>query len=136
MGVAPVEDPQYLVAVTLQRPQGDVRAIGTTPTFSKIMGQVLRHYDVPPSTTEPVRIPLRTDDPEEDESEQTAPVDTPPGVEAPEDGSTGADAPADAEEGPAAGTEAGSGADAAAGTGAAGTGGTAPEASRRADEGD
>lgn len=136
VGVAPVEDPQYLVAVTLQRPQGDVRAIGTTPTFSKIMGQVLRHYDVPPSTTEPVRIPLRTDDPEEDESEQTAPVDTPPGVEAPEDGSTGADAPADAEEGPAAGTEAGSGADAAAGTGAAGTGGTAPEASRRADEGD
>ena len=140
VGVAPVEDPQYLVAVTLQRPEGDVRAIGTTPTFSKIMGQVLRHYDVPPSTTEPVRIPLRTDDPEEDESEQTAPVDTPPGVEAPEDGGTGADAPADAEGGPAADTaadtEAGTGADAVAGTGAAGTGGTAPEASRRDDEGD
>lgn len=56
-GVAPMEDPKYLVAVTLQRPQGDVHAIGATPTFSKIMGEVLHHYNVPPSTTEPVSIP-------------------------------------------------------------------------------
>ncbi|MEX5299407.1 penicillin-binding protein 2 [Kocuria sp. CPCC 205292] len=127
VGVAPIEDPQYLVAVTLQRPQGDVRTIGTTPTFSKIMGQVLRHYDVPPSTTEPVEIPLRTDDPEEDEAEETAPVDTPPGVEAPEDGA--AEAPEDgAAEAPEDGAE--------AGPAAAAAGAPAPAASRRADEGD
>ncbi|MFI7483031.1 peptidoglycan D,D-transpeptidase FtsI family protein [Kocuria sp. M1R5S2] len=90
VGVAPIEDPQYLVAVTLQRPKGDVRTIGTTATFSKIMGQVLRHYDVPPSTTEPVEIPLRTDDPEGTDDPRTAEgtqdvpaVDAPPEVEAP-----------------------------------------------------
>ncbi|MCD1144132.1 penicillin-binding protein 2 [Kocuria sp. LUK] len=66
VGVAPIEDPQYLVAVTMQRPEGDVRTIGTTATFSTIMGQVLRHYGVPPSTTEPVEIPLRTDVDEDD----------------------------------------------------------------------
>jgi cell division protein FtsI (penicillin-binding protein 3) len=135
VGVAPVEDPQYLVAVTLQRPQGDVRAIGTTPTFSKIMGQVLRHYDVPPSTTEPVEIPLRTDDPEEpDEAEEAAPVDTPPGVEAPE-GSAATDG---TESGTTADADAGTtaDADAEAGTGAATTVAPAPAASRRADEGD
>jgi cell division protein FtsI (penicillin-binding protein 3) len=135
VGVAPVEDPQYLVAVTLQRPQGDVRAIGTTPTFSKIMGQVLRHYDVPPSTTEPVEIPLRTDDPEEpDEAEEAAPVDTPPGVEAPE-GSAATDG---TESGTTADAESGTtaDADAEAGTGAATTVAPAPAASRRADEGD
>ncbi|MFI7582603.1 peptidoglycan D,D-transpeptidase FtsI family protein [Kocuria sp. M1N1S27] len=141
VGVAPVEDPQYLVAVTLQRPEGDVRSIGTTPTFSKIMGQVLRHYDVPPSTTEPVEIPLRTDEPEEDDPESEDPeeerpgpdapgegaaVDTPPGVEVPEAGAaadgttTGAEASAPAPE---------------PGPGAAATGAPVPAASRRSDEG-
>ncbi|MFI7579926.1 penicillin-binding transpeptidase domain-containing protein [Kocuria kalidii] len=141
VGVAPVEDPQYLVAVTLQRPEGDVRSIGTTPTFSKIMGQVLRHYDVPPSTTEPVEIPLRTDEPEEDDPESEDPaeerpgpdapgegaaVDTPPGVEAPEAGAA------------ADGTTAGAEASAPApepGPGAAATGAPVPAASRRSDEG-
>ncbi|GGG63112.1 cell division protein FtsI [Kocuria dechangensis] len=81
VGVAPVEDPQYLVAVTLQRPQGDVRTIGASSTFSKIMGQVLRHYDVPPSTTDPVQIPLRTDvepTPEQTTPEQTSPEEPEP----------------------------------------------------------
>ncbi len=52
VGVAPMEDPQYLVAVTMQRPQGDVHTVGVTSTFSTIMSQVLHHYNVAPSTTE------------------------------------------------------------------------------------
>ncbi len=62
VGVAPMEDPQYLVGVTLQRPEGDVRTIGVTETFSKIMEQVLHHYNVPPSTSDPVAIPKEVPD--------------------------------------------------------------------------
>ncbi|MFL0562458.1 peptidoglycan D,D-transpeptidase FtsI family protein [Kocuria rhizophila] len=51
VGVAPMEDPQYLVGVTMQRPQGDVHTVGVTSTFSQIMSQVLHHYNVAPSTT-------------------------------------------------------------------------------------
>ncbi|KAA9394577.1 penicillin-binding protein 2 [Kocuria coralli] len=57
VGMAPMEDPQYIVAVTLQRPEGDVRTIGASGVFSQIMGEVLRHYGVSPSTTEPVALP-------------------------------------------------------------------------------
>jgi cell division protein FtsI (penicillin-binding protein 3) len=109
VGVAPIEDPQYLVAVTLQRPKGAVGTIGTTGAFSKIMGQVLRHYDVPPSTTDPVDIPLRTDVPEGSPAE-SAPEDTPPDVVGTEDA-------------------AGDGADPVP------TSASTPAASRRADEG-
>ncbi|RLZ02594.1 peptidoglycan glycosyltransferase [Kocuria tytonicola] len=52
VGVAPMEDPQYLVAVTMQRPKGDVHTVGVTSTFSTIMSQVLHHYNVAPSTTQ------------------------------------------------------------------------------------
>lgn len=57
VGMAPIEDPQYLVGVLLQRPQGDVTSIGTTGTFSKIMSRVLEHYQVPHSTTEAQKLP-------------------------------------------------------------------------------
>lgn len=57
VGMAPMEAPQYIVAVTLQRPEGDVRTIGASGVFSQIMGEVLRHYGVSPSTTEPVALP-------------------------------------------------------------------------------
>jgi cell division protein FtsI (penicillin-binding protein 3) len=121
VGVAPIEDPQYLVAVTLQRPKGAVGTIGTTGAFSKIMGQVLRHYDVPPSTTDPVDIPLRTDVPEGSPAE-SAPEDTPPDVVGTEDAAGGTAREA------AEGT-AGDGADPVP------TSASTPAASRRADEG-
>ncbi len=123
VGVAPIEDPQYLVAVTLQRPEGDVRTIGATGTFSKIMGQVLRHYGVPPSTTEPVEIPLRTDEPE-----KTAPEDAPPDVVATDEATDGAtDGATD---------EATDGAAATPDPNATASGSASPSPSRRADEGD
>ncbi|CAL8897444.1 cell division protein FtsI [Kocuria varians] len=59
VGVAPMEDPQYLVAVTMQRPQGDVHTVGVTSTFSTIMSQVLHHYNVAPSTTEGPRFDMQ-----------------------------------------------------------------------------
>ncbi|BAG29835.1 peptidoglycan D,D-transpeptidase FtsI family protein [Kocuria rhizophila] len=59
VGVAPMEDPQYLVAVTMQRPKGDVHTVGVTSTFSTIMSQVLHHYNVAPSTTQGPKLPMQ-----------------------------------------------------------------------------
>ncbi|GHD00938.1 peptidoglycan D,D-transpeptidase FtsI family protein [Zhihengliuella salsuginis] len=52
-GVAPLEDPQYVVAVTMHRPQGSWRDWYVTDTFKTIMEQTLNSYEVPPSDTEP-----------------------------------------------------------------------------------
>ena len=59
VGVAPIENPQFLVAVTMQRPEGGV---GTTAEFSKIMEKTLHTYNVPRSTGEPELIPLFAED--------------------------------------------------------------------------
>jgi cell division protein FtsI (penicillin-binding protein 3) len=51
IGVAPVEDPQYVVAVTAYKSRTVSNSLGATPIFKAIMSQVLRTYRVPPSTT-------------------------------------------------------------------------------------
>jgi cell division protein FtsI (penicillin-binding protein 3) len=51
VGMAPMEDPQFVVLVTVQRPQGDIYGISQAPVFNSVMGQVLHSYNVPPSTT-------------------------------------------------------------------------------------
>ena len=56
--MAPIENPQFLVAVTMQRPEGGV---GTTAEFSKIMEKTLHTYNVPRSTGEPEIIPIFAD---------------------------------------------------------------------------
>lgn len=56
-GVAPIEDPQYIVGVTIYRPVGETNSMKTTPVFKAIMQQVLKHYRVPPSTTKSRDIP-------------------------------------------------------------------------------
>jgi cell division protein FtsI (penicillin-binding protein 3) len=56
-GVAPIEDPQYVVGVTIYRPVGETNSMKTTPVFKAIMQQVLKHYRVPPSTTKSRDIP-------------------------------------------------------------------------------
>lgn len=61
VGMAPMEDPQYVVGVTLQRPQGDIYGITAGPTFTAVMGQVLHTFDVPPSTGKPPHLPLYAD---------------------------------------------------------------------------
>ena len=61
VGLAPIEDPRFLVAVTMQRPEGSVSTNGTTEEFSKIMEKTLHTYTVPRSTGEPETIPIFAD---------------------------------------------------------------------------
>lgn len=56
VGMAPMEDPQYVVLVTVQRPQGNIYGISQAPVFNSVMGQVLHNYNVPPSTTPSVAL--------------------------------------------------------------------------------
>ncbi|NKX54948.1 penicillin-binding protein 2 [Arthrobacter sp. E918] len=57
-GIAPMEDPEFVVVATIQRPKGGVFSLTAGPPFKKVMGQVLSTYNVPPSTTKPVKLPL------------------------------------------------------------------------------
>ena len=50
-GIAPAEDPQYVVVVTYTKPATIRSSAAAAPTFKKIMSQVLTKYRVPPSTT-------------------------------------------------------------------------------------
>ncbi|RZU61097.1 peptidoglycan D,D-transpeptidase FtsI family protein [Zhihengliuella halotolerans] len=52
-GVAPLEDPQYVVAVSMHRPKGNWRDWHVTDTFKTIMEQTLNTYEVPPSDGKP-----------------------------------------------------------------------------------
>lgn len=58
VGMGPMEDPKYVVGVTLQRPEGDIYGITAAPTFKEVMTRLLSVHDVPPSTTKPVELPL------------------------------------------------------------------------------
>lgn len=57
-GVAPAEQPKYVVGVTIFRPAGAVNSAPATGPFKLILEQVLRHYRVPPSTTLSRDLPL------------------------------------------------------------------------------
>lgn len=57
IGMAPMEDPRYVVAITVQRPKGSIYGVTQGATFNQVMGQVLRTYNVPPSTTPPAMPP-------------------------------------------------------------------------------
>lgn len=59
IGMAPAKDPQFIVSVTLQKPQagtygGDLAA----PVFSKVMGYVLTHRKIPPSSSTKLPYPI------------------------------------------------------------------------------
>ncbi|HKU31119.1 peptidoglycan D,D-transpeptidase FtsI family protein [Arthrobacter sp. NyZ413] len=57
IGMAPMDDPRFIVEVVVQRPKGSIYGITQGPIFRSVMGQVLRTYNVPPSTGTPVRFP-------------------------------------------------------------------------------
>jgi len=57
IGFAPAEDPQYLVAVTLDEPTKVRSSSANAPTFKKAMTQVLKTYRVMPSTSKPKKLP-------------------------------------------------------------------------------
>lgn len=50
VGFAPVDDPQYVVVVTLDEPTKVVSSAATAPAFQKAMTQVMKTYRVMPST--------------------------------------------------------------------------------------
>jgi len=56
-GVAPVENPRFVVGVTIYKPVGETNSAKTTPVFKAIMQQALKHYRVPPSTSKSRDIP-------------------------------------------------------------------------------
>jgi cell division protein FtsI (penicillin-binding protein 3) len=57
VGMAPMDDPRFIVGVVLQRPKGDIYGISNGPVFRSVMSQTLRAFNVPPSTGEPARLP-------------------------------------------------------------------------------
>ena len=59
VGLAPVEDPKYIVAVTAFRSRTVSNSLGATPGFVSVMKQVLKTYAVPPSTTKSEKIAIR-----------------------------------------------------------------------------
>jgi cell division protein FtsI (penicillin-binding protein 3) len=56
VGVAPAENPRYVVAVTAFRSRNISNSLGATPGFVAIMKQVLKTYTVPPTTTKSKKI--------------------------------------------------------------------------------
>lgn len=57
VGMAPMDDPRFIVEVVLQRPKGSIYGITQGPVFRSVMSQVLRTYNVQPSTGQPARLP-------------------------------------------------------------------------------
>ncbi|MBP2217402.1 penicillin-binding protein 2 [Arthrobacter sp. CAN_C5] len=57
-GMAPMEDPEYVVVITLQRPQGDLYYLIPGESFQKVMEQVLNARNVAPSTGKPKTYPV------------------------------------------------------------------------------
>ncbi|MDO8338083.1 MAG: penicillin-binding protein 2 [Microcella sp.] len=58
-GMAPADDPQFVVVVTLARPDTMKTSAAAAPTFRSIMTQVLKSFRVPPST-QPAQSPPLT----------------------------------------------------------------------------
>ncbi|RAX14793.1 penicillin-binding protein 2 [Pseudarthrobacter sp. AG30] len=57
VGMAPMDDPRFIVEVVLQRPKGSIYGITNGPVFRSVMSQTLRTYNVQPSTGAPARLP-------------------------------------------------------------------------------
>lgn len=57
-GMAPADDPQFVVVVTYGRPDTMKTSATAAPTFRSIMTQVLQTFRVEPSTQPPPRLPI------------------------------------------------------------------------------
>ncbi|MFE6733218.1 peptidoglycan D,D-transpeptidase FtsI family protein [Microbacterium sp. NPDC057650] len=57
LGVAPIEDPQYVVMVTMEEPTRITSSAATAPALQKALTQVLKTYRVAPSS-KPMEAPL------------------------------------------------------------------------------
>lgn len=52
-GVAPLDDPQFVVVATMYRPKGNWKQFSVADTFTEVMGHTLNSFNVPPSSTDP-----------------------------------------------------------------------------------
>ncbi len=52
-GIAPAENPKFVVGVTIYKPVGETNSVKATGPFKAIMQQALKTYRIPPSTTKP-----------------------------------------------------------------------------------
>ncbi|MGK3648434.1 peptidoglycan D,D-transpeptidase FtsI family protein [Pseudarthrobacter enclensis] len=59
VGMAPMDDPQYVVMVNVQRPAGNIYGISTAPVFNNIMARALSTFGVAPSRTPSVSLPQK-----------------------------------------------------------------------------
>ncbi|WP_427017166.1 peptidoglycan D,D-transpeptidase FtsI family protein [Pseudarthrobacter sp. P1] len=57
VGMAPMDNPEYVVLITVQRPKTNIYGVNQGYTFNDVMGQVLRTFNVPPSTTPSIKLP-------------------------------------------------------------------------------
>jgi cell division protein FtsI (penicillin-binding protein 3) len=57
LGVAPIEDPKYVVMITMEEPTRITSSAATAPALQKALTQVLKTYRVAPSST-PMEAPL------------------------------------------------------------------------------
>jgi cell division protein FtsI (penicillin-binding protein 3) len=58
VGMAPAENPEYVVLVTFHKPQTSRVSSAAAPAFRDVMSHVLKHYRVAPSTEPAVLPPL------------------------------------------------------------------------------
>lgn len=56
-GMAPSDDPQYVVSVTVAKPVTITSALAAAPVFQKVLSQVLKTYRVQPSTLPDPKLP-------------------------------------------------------------------------------
>jgi len=59
VGMAPMDDPQYIVMVNVHRPEGDIHTVTQAGVFNDVMARVLAHYQVAPSRTPAVTLPQK-----------------------------------------------------------------------------
>ncbi len=57
-GVFPVDDPQFVVLTMYDSPQTNRTSGGAIPAFHDMVNLLIRHYDIPPSTTPASDVPL------------------------------------------------------------------------------
>ncbi|MCY1159962.1 MAG: penicillin-binding protein 2 [Citricoccus sp.] len=63
-GVAPLDDPRFVVAVSVHRPQGNWKNWEVEDTAAEVLSYLLNQYSVPPSDAEPQHYDVFTDEPQ------------------------------------------------------------------------
>lgn len=64
-GVVPLDDPRFVVSVSVHRPQGNWESWKVTDTAADVMEYLLSKYSVPPSDSEAQHYDVFTEDPQE-----------------------------------------------------------------------